>query len=66
MECADVELGAQSFLGFGTDGGNLELADFTGESLSWQCNLPIDLQACVRLARHGLPEPPTALIPERP
>ena len=53
MEFADVELAAQSFLGFGTDGGNLELADFIGESLSWQCNLPIDLQACARLARHG-------------
>jgi len=26
MEWADVELGAQSFLGFGTDDGNLELA----------------------------------------
>jgi hypothetical protein len=32
------------------------LADFIGESLSWQCNLPIDLQAWARLARHGLPE----------
>src|SRR5262245_41157882 len=46
MEGAEVELGAQSFLGFGTDGGNLELADFVGESLSRPCDIAIDLQAC--------------------
>src|SRR5262249_40195759 len=54
MEGADVKLGAQSFLGFGTDGGDLELPAFVGESLGRPSDVPIDLQACARLAPSGV------------